>query len=468
MSYPSRSSVRSKSRVFFSDSEADATGGNGGDSAGSPSPAGGRVAKAGDPANWKAVRFNLRYRNVTREVIVLAPFPEYAKEGTGGAADEEVVLNALDSASEAMTRRFCSKRAKPAELETFFTEMERCLRAKIAESTALRLVTPLCKTPYFRGVISGLRYLIERHGLKLGEAMEQFPSAFDEVTVALVRAGETTGNQSAIFQRLSKRAATMRGISRKFIAALASPGITAAITGVSIIVINFAVLPNLEKNFQSVRVGDGALPFQTQIMIDASRFMRDFPFLWALPAGTLFAFIFYWREIFASRVFQRLAVRMPVLGIAYRYIVMSRALDALALLNAEGVPMERCYQLAAKVAGQYEYHDYFLAVLAQITRGRKPYSAFLTERHRIGPEGADIAARMEAASVTGDISDSLRITSGIMAESAETRMESLPKVLGPLVSIICAGVIGVIVMGLFSPTFKLMIDSLKGGAMGGK
>jgi hypothetical protein len=39
---------------------------------------------------------------------------------------------------------------------------------------------------------------------------------------------------------------------------------------------------------------------------------------------------------------------------------------------------------------------------------------------------------------------------------------------GPLVSILCAVAIGIMVMGLFSPTFKLMIDSLKGGAMGGK
>jgi len=426
-----------------------------------------RVPRPGPPSEWKALRFNLRYRNRSREILVLAPYPEFAKEGTGAAADETVLLNALDPASEAFTRKTCSKRAKSTELETFFSEMERCLRAKIPEATALRLVTPLCTTPYFRGVISGLRFLIERHGLKLGEAMELFPSAFDDVVVALVRAGETTGNQAAIFQRLSKRAASMRGIARKFVSALTSPGITAAITGVSMIVINFAVLPNLEKNFQAVRVGDGTLPFQTQIMIDASRFMRNFPFLWAIPVVCAVGLIFYWREFFASRPVQRITVRLPIVGEAYRCIIMARALDALALLNAEGVPMERCYQLAAKVAGQYEYHDYFLAVLGQITRGRKPYSAFLMERHRIGPEGADIAARMEAASVTGDISESMRVTSGIMAESAEARLESLPKVLGPLVSIGCAVIIGIIVMGLFSPTFKLMIDSLKGGGFSG-
>lgn len=433
----------------------------------SPARGASRVPRPGRPSEWKALRFNLSYRNRSREILVLAPYPEFAKEGTGAAPDETVLLNALDPASEAFTRKTCLKRAKSTELETFFSEMERCLRAKIPEATALRLVSPLCTTPYFRGVISGLRFLIERHGLKLGEAMELFPSAFDDVVVALVRAGETTGNQATIFQRLSKRAASTRGIALKFVAALTSPGITAAITGVSMIVINFAVLPNLEKNFQAVRVGDGTLPFQTQIMIDASRFMRNFPFLWAFPVVCAAGLIFYWREFFTTRAVQRLTVRLPIVGEAYRCIIMARALDALALLNAEGVPMERCYQLAAKVAGQYEYHDYFLAVLSQITRGRKPYSAFLMERHRIGPEGADIAARMEAASLTGDISESMRVTSGIMAESAEARLESLPKVLGPLVSISCAVVIGIIVMGLFSPTFKLMIDSLKGGGFSG-
>jgi type II secretory pathway component PulF len=413
------------------------------------------------------MRFEVRYRNRRREVIVLAPFPEFARDGTGAAADEVVSFNPLDSGSESLTRMLCAKRASSAELETFFTEMERCLRAKIPESTALRLVTPLCTTPYFRGVISGLRFLLERHGLKLGEAMEQFPSAFDEVIVALVRAGETTGNQAAIFLRLSKRASSMRGIAKKFAAGLSAPAITSFITVVGMVVVNFAVLPNLEANFKAIRVGDGKLPAATQIMIETSRFMRDYPFMWGLPVAAIVALIFFRREVFASKPVQRLSVRLPIVGEAYRFIIMSRALDALALLNEEAVPIKRCYPLAAKVAGQFEYHDYFLAVLAQIERGRKPYSAFLAERHRIGAEGADIAARMEAASVTGDVSESLRVTAGIMAESAEARMEALPKVLGPLVSILCAVAIGIMVMGLFSPTFKLMIDSLKGGAMGG-
>ena len=106
-----------------------------------------RVPKAGPPSAWKAMRFELRYRNRQREVIVLAPLPEFARDGTGAAADEVVSSNPLDSGSESLTRMLCAKRASSAELETFFTEMERCLRTKIPESTALRLVTPLCTTP---------------------------------------------------------------------------------------------------------------------------------------------------------------------------------------------------------------------------------------------------------------------------------------------------------------------------------
>jgi len=410
------------------------------------------------------MRFRVRYRQTERVIFVLAPFPQYAASSTGAAADEVVSPYPLDATNAAITRATTAKRVSGPELESFFSEMERCLRAGLPPAQSLKLVTPLCKSPYFRGVISGLRYLLEQQGQKLGEAMEQFPSAFDEVAVALVRAGETSGQQAAIFARLAVRSASSRNLTNKFLSALVTPGVTLVFVFAAMTVLHFFVFPTLEENFKSIRLNGSALPLSTQIVVGVSNFVRNFPIVWVIPIGGFFAVVFGWRAIFNAKWFQRLSVRLPVVGEAYRLIIMARSLDALALLNAEAVPLERCYKLAAKVSGHYEYAEFFNEVLKQLLKGRKPFSAFLSERHRIGPEGADIAARMESASVTGQISESLSITAVILKETADSKLDSLPKLIGPLVTVFATVIIGALVMAVFLPTFTLLFDALKGSA----
>ncbi len=412
---------------------------------------------------WQAVRFSLRYRSKSRDVIVLAPYPEYSIHGTGAAPDEDAIPKPLDRGSAWLTRVLARKRPSGGELTQFYTEMERCLRAGLSEAVSLKLVTPLCQSPFFRGVISGLRYLMERHGLKLGDAMSTFPTAFDPVAVALVRAGELSGKQDAVFARLAKRTAAARSLMRKFYSAMVTPAITLSFLLAAVLTLHFQVFPDLEKNFRAIRIGSGVLPWPTRLVVGASDTVRENPWLWTVPIGVVLAIALSWRNILSSPPFQRSMVRLPFVGRAYRLVIMARSLDALALLNAEAVPLERCYSLAASVAGQYEYRDYFLAVYAEIARGRKPFSAFLAERHRIGPEGFDLAARMEAASVTGEISESLRISSVTMLEIADARVEALPKLIGPAVNVIATVVIGLLVTAVLLPTFSLLIEALRGG-----
>jgi type II secretory pathway component PulF len=156
-------------------------------------------------------------------------------------------------------------------------------------------------------------------------------------------------------------------------------------------------------------------------------------------------------------------VRTPFVGGAYRMVVMARSLDALAMLNAEGVPAERCYSLAAKVAGHWEYTDYYNAVYRHIHAGRKPYTAFLAERYRIGDEGRDVAARMEAAGVTGEVSSSLQVAANAMSEIANARLDVLPKLIGPAVTVVVTGVVGILASAVFLPTFSLLLNALKSG-----
>jgi len=413
---------------------------------------------------WRALRFELRYRDRKREVTVLAPFPEYAVLGTGATSDEEVIPSPSGPIDEAFFRMTTPKRANGAELVNFFQEFQRCMVAGITELRTLEIIAPMCKTPYFRGVISGLRYLMSAKGFKLSFAMEAFPGAFDDIAINMVRAGETTGKQEVTFKRIGDRLQSSHALMGKFYGAMVQPGITLGFLVVSLLIMHFNVFPLMIENFKALRMTGDKLPMPTRIALGGSEYLHQHPIIWMIPIVFVATIVLNWRKILKSEAWQKFAVRAPIIGRAYRLLILARSLDALALLNEAGVPFQKCYALAARIAGHFEYSAFYLEVYRGIAAGNKPHSAFLKERWRIGPEGQELASRVEASSHTGEMSESLHKTSVIMQEIADATLETLPKLLNPATTVFATVVIGNLAMAIILPNFQLLFEALKSGA----
>lgn len=412
---------------------------------------------------WSLHTYAVRYRGSSRKVTVLAPFREHAGFGVGASSDEDVQQQAIDALSASVNKATLAKKPKGNELERFFSEMERCMRTGLSETQSLKLVVPLARSPYFRGVLSGLHYLMSKMGVPMSDAMVSFPEAFDAVTVEMKRAGETGGKQAEVYGTLAKREANMRTLQRKFFTALTVPMLTIVVLMAASMILHFKILPMMQSSFAEIRVAGAQLPGPTQLLVTISNFFHQNPIAYLVPIAVAAGLVVYRQNIIKSLLVQRMIVRLPVLGPAFRMMVMSRSLGALAMLEADGVPMEQCYAIAARVAKHPEYEAYFKAISQHIQKGRPTQLAYLQERWRVGNEGTDLAARMEVATTTGDVASSLQAAAALMAEEAEMRLDTLPKVIGPLVSIGAAVVVGTMAMAVMLPTFTLLMAALKMG-----
>lgn len=396
--------------------------------------------------------------------MVLAPFRETAAYGVGASPDEDVRQKALDAGSIWLNRVINRKRPKGEELEQFYTEMEACIRTGLSEAQALRLVTPMAKTPYFRGVLSGLRYLSQTKGCSMSDAWAAFPETFDDVAVELKKAGETSGRISVVYKRLADRTAAGRKLQGKFKSALVAPGITVAALLAAMCAMHFKILPGMKASFEQIRIAGAQMPLPTKIVMTVSDFLHQNPAAYIVPAAITLLIAFKWRSIRSALWFQKMMVRLPFIGPAYRMMIMSRSLGALAMLQADNVPIEQCYAIAARVSAHPEYRDYFKAISQHIRAGTSQSKAFMSERWRIGLEGMDVASRMDVAAVTGQSAQSLDSCAVVMNEKADSRLDHLPKLISPVVTLISAAVIGLMVMAVFLPTFSMLISALKAGS----
>ena len=110
----------------------------------------------------------------------------------------------LDLISAKETRRNSPQRhtIKRAELITFFFNLDQFSRAGVPLLDCLNDLRDSMDEAIFHDIIANLIVLIE-HGNSLSQAMAQHPNAFDNVTVSLIHAGETSGQLPDIFRHLS-------------------------------------------------------------------------------------------------------------------------------------------------------------------------------------------------------------------------------------------------------------------------
>src|SRR3954470_22734112 len=96
-----------------------------------------------------------------------------------------------------------SRRVSRTELITFCFHLSQLLKAGVNIIDALTDLRDTVDNPGFRQVIASLLEDIEG-GLKLSEAMANHPYCFDQVFVALVRAGEQSGQLVEVLDELAE------------------------------------------------------------------------------------------------------------------------------------------------------------------------------------------------------------------------------------------------------------------------
>lgn len=186
-----------------------------------------------------------------------------------------------------------------------------------------------------------------REGATFGDALatEQFPPFL----VSAVRAGESSGNLESGLRRLSDYLTRSAAIRDAVTSALFYPAILLAVAGVSIVFILVFVLPEFKPLFDEAGKG---LPWSTQILMDSGDFLRRFWWAFLTVAVAIVAL--------ARRAFQqphqrlrfdRLTLRIPVLGRLLSGIELERFSRTLGTLLANGVDLASAVPVAKDVIG---------------------------------------------------------------------------------------------------------------------
>lgn len=338
----------------------------------------------------------------------------------------------------------------PAVAKVFFTQNLRVMiHAGLPIGRALDTLAGQVGSKRLAKVIRAIRRDVEG-GQALSAALAKHPDVFPELYVAMVAAGEASGQLDDVLIRLSaqlKKQYTLRARVRN---ALIYPLVVlVGMVAVSLIML-IVVLPQITGIFEET---GGALPAPTRVLIATSDFLLHRWWV-AISALALIvtALVLANRSVSGRRNLHRFWLRLPIVGPIIRKVSLASFLRSLSSLLATDLPIIQTFKIIARTISNRPYHDAILEAADQLKAGATVVRSL--ERHRdLFPP---IATQMISV---GEESGTLEAVTSEVAtfyeEDVDQTMANLSTILEPLIILLLGVGVTALALAVILPLYSL-------------
>lgn len=257
-------------------------------------------------------------------------------------------------------------RGKRRDVLFFTQELSTLLNAGIPLDRALSITSELTERPRFKLIVSDVIRVL-KGGKSLADSLASHPEYFNDLYINMVRAGEASGSLSTVFDRLAEFERTRDDLRSYILSSMAYPTLLAVVGAASILFLLTFVVPRFATVFEDSHL---IMPLPTKIMLEASKFVRNWAWLAGLCAA---AFVGSWqsyiRTIQGRLWWDTLRLRIPVLGDALRKAEVARFARAMSTLVANSVPLVQSISIAGATLNNRRIAGSLQSVMQGVKRG---------------------------------------------------------------------------------------------------
>jgi len=334
------------------------------------------------------------------------------------------------------------------QLLHFTQELTTLSSAGLPLDRSLSVLSSLVEGNEFKRVVASLLEAV-RAGKPLSGAMAEYPAIFPRLYINMVGAGETGGVLDTVLKHLCEYQERAIEFKEELKAALVYPVSLAVVSGLSLLVLFVYVIPKFSVIFADV--GD-ALPWMTVFVISFSNMLTQhgWIFLLILVGGVLGA-TFYVKTPAGRLHWDRVRLRLWVLGVLVREIEVARFARTLAVLLKGGVPLLQALGTVRGIAGNVVVGSAIEQVQARVKEG-KGMMGPLSESGVFPPLALHMIGVGEE---TGRLEEMLADVAKHYDQEVRRSTKRLTSILEPLLILTMGGVVGVVVVSILMAIFSI-------------
>jgi len=381
------------------------------------------------------------------------------EKGTIDAQDQDAIAQTLSSkglipvsielAKEKSFSFKFGKKVQEKDLSLLLRQLGFLIQVGISVPQAIEMAAKQINKKSFQDILLEVSKDVSE-GLTVGQAMQKRKDVFPPLLISLVITGEETGQLDRTMLLASEYYEKIAKIKGKIKSASFYPSFVLIIATI----ITTGIIYFLVPIFASIYKGFGAsLPLPTLVLMKTSDFLHEniLKFIVALVIFIIiFKRLYQNNKEFRKRI-ETTLLKLPVLGNVFHKIMMNSFATSLSSLFSSGVSLDRALDLMAQTSSMEIVKEGTEKASKMIKEGSPLWSALndtklfddlFISMVRIGEE-------------TGRLDDLLQSIVRFYEDEVDKTIDAMISLIEPTMIVIIGGIIGVILIALYMPIFKI-------------
>lgn len=335
------------------------------------------------------------------------------------------------------------------EKALFANKLSALVDAGVPIMRSLDLMHRQQKSALFRRALSSMTAEVNQ-GSSLGSAMRRWPKVFDNLSIAMVEAGEAGGVLDETLKRLAKLLEENARLQNQLKAAMGYPITVLVIAILVFLGMTIFLIPTFAEIFDQL---GAELPVFTQMMINLSKLLRS-TFSIFLVGGiilAIYAFTRYYATPVGRRQVDGIFLKLPLFGDLIQKTASAQFCRTMSSLSKAGVPIMMSLEILHDTTNNAVVGDAIKNSRNDISEG-VPLSTALALK-RVFPEM--MVSMLAIGEETGEMDTMLSKVADFYEDEVSTAVKTLTSLIEPVMIVLVGGIVGSILLAMYMPMFSV-------------
>ena len=341
-----------------------------------------------------------------------------------------------------------ARKPKLEDLIFFSRQLYTLMKAGVPIIRALNGLSENITNPVLAQTLKEVVISLES-GRDLSGALAKHPQIFNHLFISMVQVGESTGQLDNAMLKLSEYLEREKDTRDKIKQAMRYPFIVIGAIAAAIIIINIFVIPK----FAGIFAKFGAdLPWQTKLLMSTSSFMTNYwPHMLVLFTGLLFWIRHYVATDKGRLNWDKLKIRLPVVGIILYEALMARFATSFALTIRSGVPLIQSLNVVS-----HAVDNMYVGSKIQHMRNGIEKGDNLTRTAASSKMFTPLTLQMmQVGEETGAVDEMLENVALYYDREVDFKLKNLSSAIEPILIVAVGGMVFLLALGVFLPLWEL-------------
>ncbi len=304
------------------------------------------------------------------------------------------------------------------------------------------------KHPRFKKVLLKVAENI-RKGLSLSESMQKHPGVFNNLYIALTKAGEVSGNLNEIMDQLATYLENLDDIRRKVRSAMTYPIFMVIFLGFMMLAMFMYIIPMFSDVYAQLGAG---LPAATQKLVGISEWVSIH--ISTIFFSSFFVMLALWLVSKTQKggyVIDSMKLKAPIFGSLVEQSILNKFAKTAGILIGSGVPVLESMKLLRKIVANRVFERAISNAADYIRDGFNISTAL--RRTEVFP--SILLQLASTGEETGELDSLLDNAADYYYKQVNALVERMTTLIEPLLILLVGVVIAVMVVVTYLPVFYL-------------